>query len=357
MKKRFLISEKQLKFIVDNFDLLNEQEEITRSLPTIDFNNSFLDNMVRIYQNDNLTNALSELDKNIVDSREKSDERLRSITITINAGSSTPKATNSLPSGVNHPDHDYDGLLSMNICEKGKKDKCWLPSSRRDERVNITNGNTYLANQRANNLKVYLEKYLKTKYGDAQITINIKDVNESTTKFASAVIDSIVFKKPVEPKYPYYILANARRRKSDGKYFIPVSGSKVWGTKKLNTNNDFTKEKAQGLLGKVITDRESIVIENPDLAKTQGFDYFGYNVPYIEVLDSVSQVVDKQAKDIIYFWFDDYNKWNTEKNNIQKYMVGTSSEHSEINVSGCASFTTRKCEAESSQKLKPKPKI
>ena len=52
--KKFLITEKQLKFIVDNFYLLNEQEETTRSLPTIDFNNSFLDNMVKIYQNDNL---------------------------------------------------------------------------------------------------------------------------------------------------------------------------------------------------------------------------------------------------------------------------------------------------------------
>ncbi len=110
-------------------------------------------------------------------------------------------------------------------------------------------------------------------------------------------------------------------------------------------------------LDKVITDRESIVLENPELAKTQGFDYFGYNVPYIEVLDSVNQDIDKQAKDIVYFWFDDYNKWNTEKNNIQKYMIGTASEHSETNISGCASFTTRKCEAESTQKLKPKSKI
>ncbi len=196
--KKFLITEKQLKFIVDNFDLLNEQENIqTRSLPTIDFNNSFLDNMVKIYQNDNLTNVLSELDKIIVEAREKN-EKLKSISITINAGSSTPKATNSLPSGVNHPDHDYDGLLSMEVCKTGKKNKCWLPASRRDERINITNGNTYLANQRANNLKVYLEQYIRSNYGkEASITFNIKDVKESTTKFASAIINGIVW-EPTE---------------------------------------------------------------------------------------------------------------------------------------------------------------
>ena len=195
--KKFLITEKQLKFIVDNFDMLNEQENIqTRSLPTIDFNSTFLDNMVKIYQNDNLTNALSELDQNINKYRKKN-KKLKSISVIINAGSSTPTATNSLPSGVNHPDHEYNGLLSINVCEKGKKDKCWLPSSRRDERVNITNGNIYLANQRANNLKVYLEKYLRDKYGVAQITINIKDVKESTTKFASAVIDGIVWENEI----------------------------------------------------------------------------------------------------------------------------------------------------------------
>ena len=330
--KKFLISEKQLKYIVDNFDLLNEQEEVTRSLPPIDFNNSFLDNMVKIYQNDILTKKLSELDNNINQSKKENSEILKSISITINAGSSSLPATNKLPTGINKPDHTYNGIVP--------EDK-WSTSTKRiqEEAVNklpsnynpkngyyrILDGNKYLSEQRANNLKIYLDQYIKNKYDDVQISINIKDVNESTTKFVSATIDSIVYKKiPKIPRDFYiedYIVKN-----SEGKYFVPISPSKVWGTKKLNINNDFTKEKSQELLKKVITDREVLVIDYPKAKNTEYESNYGLNKPYVEIKKLIDITPDEQLKGVYRAWFKTFNDWESEKNYIQKYKQATATE-------------------------------
>jgi len=102
-------------------------------------------------------------------------------------------ATNSLPAGITRPDHDYGGTLSLNVCQPGRSNQCWLPATRRDERVAVNGGNEFLANQRALNLKVYLEQHLKGKYPGADINIKINDINASSTKFASAVINGIVW--------------------------------------------------------------------------------------------------------------------------------------------------------------------
>jgi hypothetical protein len=330
--KKFLISEKQLKFIVDNFDLLNEQENIqTRSLPTIDFNNSFLDNMVKIYQNDNLNKTLSELDNYIKQARKENKEVLESISITIDAGSSSLPATNKLPAGINKPDHTYNGIVPENK---------WTTSTKRiqQEAINklpsnynpkngyyrILDGNKYLAEQRANNLKIYLDQYIKNKYGNIKIDINIKNVNESTTKFVSATIDSVVFKRKKILRNFYiedYIIKN-----SEGKYFVPISPSKVWGTKKLNSNNDFTKEKSQELLKKIITDREVLVIDYPKAKNSEYESTYGLNKPYVEIKKLIDITPDEQLTGVYRAWFETFNDWETEKNYIQKYKQATATE-------------------------------
>ena len=129
----------------------------------------------------------------------------------------------------------------MNVCAVGKKDKCWLPFNRRNERYNIDGGNIYLADSRAENLKHYLEQYLTKKY-KAKVTVTIKDVQTSTTKYASAVITGIVFKTP-EATTNFYIEDFGQKRGDN--FYIGASPSKIWGKNKLNSKNDFSLEKAQ----------------------------------------------------------------------------------------------------------------
>ena len=310
---------------------MNEQEETTRSLPTIDFNNSFLDNMVKIYQNDNLNKKLSELDNYIKQAIKENKEVLESISITIDAGSSSLPATNKLPAGISKADHTYNGIVPENK---------WTTSTKRiqQEAINklpsnynpkngyyrILDGNKYLAEQRANNLKIYLDQYIKNKYGNIKIDINIKNVNEATTKFVSATIDSVVFKRKKILRDFYiedYIIKN-----SEGKYFVPISPSKVWGTKKLNINNDFTKEKSQELLKKVLTDREVLVIDYPKAKNSEYESTYGLNKPYVEIKKLIDITPDEQLTGVYRAWFETFNDWESEKNYIQKYKQATATE-------------------------------
>ncbi len=322
------------------FKTKNLFEQLTEALPTIPFNESFLDNMVKVYKTPQLIDALETLDKNIIASQLEKDMLLQSIRISINAGSTPLSATNSLPAGVTRPDHDYDGKLSLNVCQPGQSDQCWLPTARRDERVLVPDGNSFLANQRALNLKVYLEQYLKGKYPTADIAIKINNIDQSSTKFASAVIDGIVFKNPGPDITNFYIEDYAIS--IENKLYIPISPSKVWGKNKLNTNNDFTKEKAEALLKKNVTDRETIVIELNDIQNSLYEESYGLNKPYMEVLNYKTKTQDKQTKNIIKFWFADYNSWLTEKNNIQKYKQATVAESvNQYKTLGAASFIGR----------------
>lgn len=322
------------------FKTKNLSEQITKALPPIAFNESFLDNMVMVYKTPQLTAALNTLNENIIAAKQEEDMRLQSISISINAGSTPLSATNSLPAGVTRPDHDYGGTLSLNVCQPGQSDQCWLPTARRDERVLVPDGNSFLANQRALNLKVYLEQYLKGKYPGADINIKINNIDQSSTKFASAVIDGIVFKNPRPDITNFYIEDYTINIKN--KLYIPVSPSRVWGKNKLNTNNDFTKEKAEALLKKNVTDREVVVIKLNKAQDSQYEEWYGLNKPYVEVLNYKTQTQDKQTKDITKFWFADYNSWLTEKNNIQKYKQATVAESvNQSKTLGAASFIGR----------------
>lgn len=176
--------------------LLSEQEQ--KTLPTISFEETFPMNMVRIHDQSLLTNKMNELDQLINNSIQQEGGSIESISITINAGHSPEAATNGLPQGINEPDHDYEGKLTMDICKAGSVDKCWLPYARNKERRPVPDGNSILAKLRGQNLKAYLQDYISKKYPGSKITINFGEIDK-TKRFVNAVINGIV-KGKAKPK-------------------------------------------------------------------------------------------------------------------------------------------------------------
>jgi len=196
MKRVVKLTEQDLYRIVKR--VIKEQEVQDSKYPPISFEESFAMNMVTIQNNQNVQQKLAQLDKLIIDA---GGELLR-IDITINAGHSPEAATNGLPQGYDKPDHDYGGILSMNVCSEQIKEKCWMPFNRASEKTRVTDGNKYLAQQRANNLKLYLESYLTKKYPKAKINITLGTVGPSDKRFVNAVITFLRGEKK-KPKAPY----------------------------------------------------------------------------------------------------------------------------------------------------------
>jgi hypothetical protein len=190
-----------------------DEQIVDENLPSINFEKSFKNNMVFVDGNNSeVQNAINQLDGYIQKSKDDEKE-LKSIDITINAGSSELRATNRLPEGVTKPDHDYGGIVPANM---------WTTVDKRVQSAAITqippsynpnqgyyaikDGNKYLAQKRAENLQKYLNEYLNKKYSGSAIKINIVGVNQTKKKFVNAVIDSIVFERPTIPEPQYTII-------------------------------------------------------------------------------------------------------------------------------------------------------
>lgn len=293
-------------------------------LKPVPFTNVFQNNMVKVYKNAALDKALQELDAQI-QSKNKEDKKLESISVKVDAGATPLSATNILPYGVQGPDHNYDNKM---VGERSGNKVNWVKKTSEDQipkdvvgGANIKDGNTYLANQRAANLKVYLEEYLTEKYDKAKVLVTIKDVNASSSKFASAVITGVVLNRPPEQPTNFYISAPGKR--IGDKFYMGAAPASIWGKKKLNINNDFTLEKAQELAKKNITDktgRDVRVTENPMLKNTKHpSSWYGKNQAWIEVKNYLDDKPNKQQKGVRNYWFKNYQYWENEKNNLQKY--------------------------------------
>lgn len=312
------------------YDKIFEQQKPTiESLPVIDFRSTFKNNMVTLknVKKEELDRALLELDDNIKKANTE-DKDLKSITISIDAGASKIRATNRLPEGIEEPDHNYgkknitpDKWTTIsNKNPLGEVDTIPDGYNPNSGYYAIRDGNKYLANTRAVSLKKYLTKYIFNKY-KIKPEIEIKTVDESSEQYASAKIESIVFKRPIpsnDEVFPnFYIEAYGIER--DGKYYMGASPAKVWGKERLNSKKDFTLEKAQALADSRITEREIEVIENPKAKGTQGEEWYGLNKPYVEVKGYQKVSKDKNIEGVFKWWFETYEKWLSEKNNLQKF--------------------------------------
>ena len=327
-----ILSEQVIKKSVISEQPNTVSGEVKREpLKPVPFTNAFQNNMVKVYKNAALDKALQELDAQI-QSKIKEGKKLQSISVEVDAGASKLAATNRLPEGVSTPDHHYDGIVP-----KGKWTTYKINNPKQNAPVGkggipgdynptsgyyrIKDGNNYLANQRANNLKVYLEEYLTEKY-EAKVIVTINFIEIKNERYASAVITGVVMKEPPEQFTNFYISAPVKEVE-DGKFYMGASPVGIWGKKKLNTNNDFTVEKAQELAKKNITDktgRDVRVMENPALKDTKyPSSWYGKNQAWIEVKNHLIQTPNKQQKGVIDYWFKNYQDWENEKNNLQKY--------------------------------------
>ena len=190
--KRFLITEKQLKYIVDNFDQLNEQENVKPETEVNkyckyfkDKNNNekyecsllldYPDNIIQPYTTNKT--ILPELDKFInsvkllINSKFEVNDKF---IVSVEAGASTPCATASLKPG-------YDDKTFLHGFGKNIK------QSVGGSRDCISEGNKYLAEQRQKFMIKLLSKQLnikvtegETKTNDSKYSkVNIKLFKES----------------------------------------------------------------------------------------------------------------------------------------------------------------------------------
>ena len=192
--KRFLITEKQLKFIVDNFDVLNEQEErpetevnkyckYFKDKENKEYYNCSLllnypDNIIQPYTTNKT--ILPELAKFInsikllIDSKfEVGDE----LTARVEAGASSACATASLKPG-------YDDKIFLH--KFGKNIKQSVGGSRKC----IENGNEYLATQRQKFMIKLLSK---------QLGLNIKEGETKTNDSKYSKVNITLFRIPKVP--------------------------------------------------------------------------------------------------------------------------------------------------------------
>jgi hypothetical protein len=233
-----------------------DEQIVDENLPSINFEKSFKNNMVFVDGNNSeVQNAINQLDGYIQKSKDDEKE-LKSIDITINAGSSELRATNRLPEGVTKPDHDYGGIVPANM---------WTTVDKRVQSAAITqippsynpnqgyyaikDGNKYLAQKRAENLQKYLNEYLNKKYSGSAIKINIVGVNQTKKKFVNAVIDSIVFEIPDIPENRYIIIYDWYQIGGKDTPYVLIDGENSkydkklqhsqWGRRKKNLSQSF----------------------------------------------------------------------------------------------------------------------
>ena len=192
--KKFLISEKQLKYIVDNFDLLNEQEEkpetevnkYCKYFKDKDNNEkyecslllNYPDNIIQPYTTNKT--ILPELDKFInsikllINSKFNYDDKF---VVSVEAGASTPCATASLKPG-------YEDKIFLHGFGKNIK------QSVGGSRDCIDEGNKYLAEQR--------QKFM-IKLISKQLNVKITEGETKTNDSKYSKINIVLIKKPKVP--------------------------------------------------------------------------------------------------------------------------------------------------------------
>ena len=192
--KKFLITEKQLKFIIDNFDLLNEQVEkpetevnkyckYFKDKENKEYYNCSLllnypDNIIQPYTTNKT--ILPELDKFInsvkllINSKFEVNDKF---IVSVEAGASTPCATASLKPG-------YDDKTFLHGFGKNIK------QSVGGSRDCIENGNEYLAEQRQKFMIKLLSK---------QLGLNIKEGETKTNDSKYSKINILLTKKSKVP--------------------------------------------------------------------------------------------------------------------------------------------------------------
>lgn len=365
---KFIITEEEKKSILKMYGL-NEQEQ-TRSLPTIEFEEAFPNNMIDLYNREAYGRAIQELD-NEINSASQGNENLDLISITIRSGHSPENATNRLPDGFKIPDHNYGGLQGMTteVCPTGEKKLnnglgCWIKfgdNQWKDNYTRIIEGNVFLAKQRGLKLKAMLEQYLRKKYPNAKsITITVDENIGTDRKFVSAVINSVVSKKPTEPVkttkdiYNFYIEDLATQ--FENIWYIPVSPSLVgWGNKKPTSLEDATN-----IMKSIIKGRNVLVKNFPITKGSQYETSYGQFRPYIEIknyssvgnsdAESVTDLGDGSKDEAKKFSYKEYDIWNKEVQYIDQFKAqkhqGTVDQ---AKTNGSAGYLPRQAPAQKQQ--------
>lgn len=351
---KFIITEEEKRSIRQMYGL-NEQET-NRNLPTIEFEEAFPNNMIDLYNAEAYNRAIQELNNEII-SAGREDEDLDSISITIRSGHSPENATNRLPEGFDRPDHNYGGLqgMTMQVCPSGRNrletGLCWIKfgdSQWRNNYTRITEGNVFLARQRGLKLKARLDQYLREQYPTLQrISIEADENIGTDRKFVSAVINSIVKKRPTEiESYNFFIEDLATQ--DNNIWYVPVSPSLIgWSEKKPNSLED-----AVAIMKSKIKDRNVIVKNYPASKGSQYETNFGQFRPYIEIkgYDQVSNSDSGASTDLgdgtidvaKKFSYRTFEPWDNEVRYIDNFKAqkhqGTTNEKK---TSGSAGYLVR----------------
>ena len=187
-------------------ELLEEQKTITKTLPSVSFDGVFLPNYIT--PSDKWKAAA---DKLVVEIKKylKQEYTLADIKISINGGASQPSATNRYL-GSKEPDHNFQ-IVGQST--GGKLPAPWTTSS---DRLNVPDGNAFLALNRALKLKKLLIPYLSSKLGAKIPESNIIATGEEgKAKTVHATITPTVTKtdQPTPEikyviQYPWYQIGN-----------------------------------------------------------------------------------------------------------------------------------------------------
>lgn len=242
--KKFLITEKQLKFIVDNFDMLNEQasdipvtEKDTKTTKTSsDFGQFFLDNMVTINKDENFINFVNKLFTDIQNTIKNKEEIIK-IDINVISTATSVRATNKLPENVTKADHTYNGIVPLNKWSNVNKliseDLITKLPNNYDPKngyYRISGGNKYLSKTRGELLANYLKKSLTETYRIPEDKITIETTYKVDQPEKKVLATLSIISKPKEIEwggcYTKYHVSFLNGSLTNAGYWIDLSNGK-----------------------------------------------------------------------------------------------------------------------------------